>query len=392
MPDYKYLIIGGGMTADSAVRGIREIDAAGSIGLLCSEPSPPYERPPLSKALWKGKQFDSIWRGTGAVPGVTMHLETTAARIEPAAKQVIDSNGAAYQYEKVLLATGGSPRKLEFAGSRCIYFRTVDDYRRLRSLAGEGTRFAVIGGGFIGSEIASALTMNGKSVVMIFPETGIGARMFPADLSEAVTQLYRRKGVEILSGMAVQGIESAGGRLMLRASGAQPLPADGIVAGLGIIPNAELAADAGLEVNDGVVVDEFLRTTSADIYAAGDVARFYHPSLGRTLRVEHEDNANTMGRAAGRNMAGAAEPYSHLPFFYSDLFELGYEAVGELDSRLETVSEWKEPFREGIVYYLRDSKICGVLLWNVWEKVDAARAVIGTGYGRPHPSGSPIPI
>jgi 3-phenylpropionate/trans-cinnamate dioxygenase ferredoxin reductase subunit len=190
----------------------------------------------------------------------------------------------------------------------------------------------------------------------------------------------------------VQGIEYAGARLMLRASGTEPLSADGIVAGLGIIPNAGLAADAGLEVNDGVVVDELLRTTSADIYAAGDVARFYNPALGRTLRVEHEDNANTMGRAAGRNMAGASESYSHLPFFYSDLFELGYEAVGELDSRLETVSEWKVPFREGIVYYLRDSKVSGVLLWNVWEKVEAARAIIGTRYGRSDHPGSLISI
>jgi NADPH-dependent 2,4-dienoyl-CoA reductase/sulfur reductase-like enzyme len=124
------------------------------------------------------------------------------------------------------------------------------------------------------------------------------------------------------------------------------------------------------------VVDEFLRTSSPDVYTAGDVANFYNPDLDKRLRVEHEDNANTMGLLAGRNMVGAAEPYHHLPFFYSDLFELGYEAVGEVDARLETVADWKDLGREGVVYYLREGRVRGVLLWNVWGQVDAARRLI----------------
>jgi 3-phenylpropionate/trans-cinnamate dioxygenase ferredoxin reductase subunit len=378
MNTYKYLIIGGGMTADAAVRGIREIDNSGSIGLLCSEASPPYDRPPLSKGLWKGGALESIWRGTDAVAGVKLHLDTVAARLDPAAKRVTDQAGEIYRYEKLLLATGGAPRRLAIGDAHCIYFRTVDDYRKLRSLAASGSRFAVIGGGFIGSEIAAALSINAKRVIMIFPEAGINARMFPADLSRAVTDLYRSKGVEVLTGRSVEGIEPANGRIMVRVQGMEPLTVDGVVAGLGIIPNSGLAAEAGLKVSDGIVVDEFLRTTAGEIYAAGDVARFHNPALGQTIRVEHEDNANTMGRMAGRNMAGASEPYSHLPSFYSDLFELGYEAVGELDPRLETVAKWKDPFHEGIVYYLRDGKVRGVLLWNVWDKVDQARAVIGS--------------
>jgi NADPH-dependent 2,4-dienoyl-CoA reductase/sulfur reductase-like enzyme len=129
-------------------------------------------------------------------------------------------------------------------------------------------------------------------------------------------------------------------------------------------------------VDNGIVVDEHLQTSTPDIYAAGDVANFFNPALGTRMRVEHEDNANTMGRAAGRAMAGVTEPYTHLPFFYSDLFELGYEAVGELDSRLETFSDWKQPFREGVVYYLKEGRVRGVLLWNTWGQVDAARALI----------------
>jgi NADPH-dependent 2,4-dienoyl-CoA reductase/sulfur reductase-like enzyme len=138
----------------------------------------------------------------------------------------------------------------------------------------------------------------------------------------------------------------------------------------------ELAQAAGLEVGNGIRVDRALRTSRPEIYAAGDVAEFFNPALEKYLRVEHEDNANTMGEMAGRSMAGETVSYDHLPFFYSDLFELGYEAVGEIDSRLETLAEWKEPYREGVVYYLRGGRVRGALLWNVWERVDAARQLI----------------
>ena len=154
------------------------------------------------------------------------------------------------------------------------------------------------------------------------------------------------------------------------------IPVDGVVAGIGTQPNVDLAQAAGLAVDGGIVVDPFLRTSHADVFAAGDVAAFCVAALGERRRVEHEDNAKTMGRFAGRAMAGAPEPYDHLPFFYSDLFDLGYEAVGDLDPRLETVADWKTPNREGVVYYLGDDRVRGVLLWNVWDQVDAARRLI----------------
>ena len=148
------------------------------------------------------------------------------------------------------------------------------------------------------------------------------------------------------------------------------------LAGLGIELNVELAQQAGLTVNDGIVVDAELRTTRPDIYAADDVASFVNRALGTRTRVEHEDNANTMGDVAGQNMAGGGLSYDHLPFFYWDLFKLGYEAVGEVDARDETVADWKDPMKEGVVYYLEAGRVRGVLLWNTWEQVDAARALI----------------
>jgi NADPH-dependent 2,4-dienoyl-CoA reductase/sulfur reductase-like enzyme len=187
--------------------------------------------------------------------------------------------------------------------------------------------------------------------------------------------------VEILSEADVVSIEQEGHQFSIgvrdRIRGEeQALMVDGIVAGIGIAPNIELAQEAGIAVDEGIIVDEFTRTTDPDVFAAGDVAAFTNPALGKRLRVEHEDNAKKMGMVAGKNMAGQATRYEHLPFFYSDLFDLGYEAVGELDSRLEVVSDWKQPYEEGVVYYLRAGRVRGVLLWNVWEQVDAARRLI----------------
>lgn len=375
MTNYQYLIIGGGMTAAAAADGIREVDSTGIIGLISEESDAPYDRPPLSKALWKGKPLDIIWRKMGN-KGIEVHLGHVVKEIVPMQKRVVTDSGNVYTYQKLLLASGGRPRHLAFGNDQIIYFRTLSDYRRLRALTETGRRFAVIGGGFIGSEIAAALALDGKEVVMIFPGNDIGDRVFPHPLAQFVSNFYRQKGVEVLAGEEIIGLEARGNQRVLKTRTGKEIGVDGVVAGVGIVPNVELAQTAGLKVGNGIIVDEFLRTSHPDIYAAGDVAEFYNPALGKRIRVEHEDNANSMGRLAGRNMAGKPEPYTHLPFFYSDLFDLGYEAVGDVDSRLETFADWKRPNEEGIIYYLQNDRVRGVLLWNVWEQVEAARQLI----------------
>jgi 3-phenylpropionate/trans-cinnamate dioxygenase ferredoxin reductase component len=361
-----YLIVGGGMAAAAAAKGIREVDAKGSITILGAEVHRPYQRPPLSKALWQGKPEEGVW--IDLPQGVELISGRRAVAIDRKARTVRDDSGAGHAYRKLLLATGGAPKKLPF-GDGVIYFRTLDDYRKLKTLKGE--RVAVIGGGFIGSEIAASLAASGKKVTMIFPDAGICARAFPAELTQFVTDYYRKKGVDVRAGRSVTGIE---GPTVITDQGR--VEADAVVAGLGIAPETGLAVLAGLGVSDGIDVDESLRTSDPDIYAAGDVARFQNPALGKRIRVEHEDNANTMGAAAGRAMAGAQVKYDHLPFFYSDLFDLGYEAVGEIDARHQTVADWKTPFREGVVYYRNEGRVRGLLLWNTWGQVDNARALI----------------
>lgn len=362
------------MTADAAVHGIRALDSQGTIGLFGAETDPPYNRPPLTKGLWKGDPLESIWRKTGDA-SVDLNLGRRIAAVDLPGKRVTDSAGNIHSFEKLLFATGATPRRLPFGGDDVIYYRSLDDYRRVRALATKGSSFVVIGGGFIGSEIAAGLAMNGCKVTMIFPESGIGARIFPADLAAFLVTYYRDKGVDVRAGEQVASIESSG-RMAVSTKAGKRIEADAVIAGLGVEPDVKLAQGAGLAVEDGIIVDEHLTTSLHDVYAAGDVARFMSPQLGHRMRVEHEDNANTMGTAAGRAMAGDTAAYRHLPFFYSDLFELGYEAVGETDPRLEVIADWKEPFKEGVVYYLSQGRVRGVLLWNTWGQVDHARALI----------------
>src|SRR5215831_17356608 len=364
------------MTADAACRGIRDHDPEGSIGLVGAETHAPYARPPLSKALWQGKEETTVWRGTPEL-GVELVLGRRITELDLDGRTAVDDAGERYGYERLLLATGGTPRRLPSGGDEVVYYRTLDDDRRVRALATEGASFAVIGGGFIGSEVAAALNWTGCAVTMVFPEQGIGARLFPAELAEFVTGYYREKGVDVRPGELVE--EIAGGAV--RLGGGTSIEADAIVAGLGIVPATELAEAAGLPVDDGIVVDELGRAGGREeVFAAGDAARFPAVALGTLVRVEHEDHANSHGRAVGANMAGANTAYTNLPFFYSDLFELGYEAVGEVDSRLETVAEWVDPNRKGVVCYVdAERRPRGFLLWDVWGKVDDAREVIAAG-------------
>ncbi len=375
MESSRYLIVGGGMTGDAAVKGIRERDAGGPIVLVGAEQHPPYARPPLTKSLWSGADEAKIWCGTEDA-GADVRLGRRIVSVDLKGRRATDDAGEEYTWEKLLLATGGRPRTIPGTDG-VVYYRTLDDYRAVRARVHEGASAVVIGGGFIGSEIAASLTANGCRVTMIFPDQGIASRVLPAELSAYVTEEYRRRGVEVLMEEAV-GTADAGS---VTTGSGRTIEADVVVAGLGLEPATDLATAAGLEVDNGIVVDELGRVAGReDVFAAGDVASFPVAALARRFRVEHEDHAKSHGRAVGANMAGANTPYEHLPFFYSDMFDLGYEAVGEVDSRLETVENWQEQNRKGIVAYVDEARRPrGFLFWNVWDHVERGRELIRAG-------------
>lgn len=383
---FKYIIAGAGLAGMSAIEGIRELDQEGTILLIGNENLLPYDRPPLSKKLWSGKKKpEDIFPNDSSFymkNNIHMALGTELADLDAESRTLTDLAGNTYQYEKLLLATGGTPRKLDIPGGDTwgiCYFRYFEDYLRIRHDTLNAKTAVIIGGGFIGSEIAAALNTNGIDVTMVFPESYLVSRVFPDGLGIAIQAHFREKGVKILAGDVPISIEKIDGKFVTATKEGKRLESDIVIAGLGIIPCIVLAEKAGLSVNNGIVVNEFLKTSDPDIYAAGDIANFPYTAIGATVRVEHWDNAINQGKQAGRNMTGINEPYDYMPYFWSDLFEFGYEAVGDLNSRYETFGDWQIENNTGVLYYLNKGKVCGVMTCNIYDKMDEARKMILSG-------------
>jgi 3-phenylpropionate/trans-cinnamate dioxygenase ferredoxin reductase component len=377
---YDYVIVGGGVAAASAVKGIRSGDSSGTIAVLGSEPDKPVYRPDLSKTLWleedKTLEGSSLAGDLDADDSVDLVTDTTVTDIDPDAHAVRLADGTTVGYGKLLLATGAEPRTLSIdPGPRVVYYRTAADYQRLRAVAQEGSHVAIVGGGYIGSEIASALVQNGVDVTLVLDLEDVQEQMFPRALAASLTKAFDDRGVTIVHGSVSGGEENDGG-VRIRLDDGTDISADAAVIGVGVIPRTGLAEAAGIDVDNGIVVDDHLRTSATDVYAAGDVASYPDPLLGRR-RVEHVDHAEKSGEHAGKVMAGADEAYDYTPFFWSDILDYGYEAVGEVTSRNDMVEDWKDgQIGTGVVYYLKSGQVRGVLLWNVWDSVDKAREVI----------------
>jgi len=381
MPIFDHLIVGGGVAGFAAARTIREHDEKASIAMVTNERVGPYQRPALSKALWAGERERAIFYDTEDLDLVLLKGRRVM-RIDPSEHAVVDAAGAVHGYGKLLIATGARPRSLRFGDGIVRYLRNIQDYHAIREAADGGRSFLVIGGGFLGAELAAALTNQGNDVAMVFPESGINARIFPSDLAAYLNAYYAERGVVVYPGSLVRAVERDDADLVRTSLGdGRVLRTHEVVAAIGAVPETGLAESAGLEVSDGIVVDEFFRTSAPDVFAAGDVANYPDPVLGRR-RVEHEDHATHSGHYAGLAMVGHGEPYRHLPLFYSDMFDHGYEAVGVLDPSKKTHTRWDEPFRKGVTYYLDDDgHVQGVLLWNTWKRVDEARTLVRRGGG-----------
>jgi len=310
---------------------------------------------------------------------VDVVLDTMVVGINAADKTITCKDGSTYQYEKLLLATGGTPRRLPIEGGNLeeiYYYRYLDDFLRLKSQVHEETGALVIGGGFIGSEIAAALNINKADVTMLVRESYLVEHVFANKLGNAIQEKYIRRGVKIFTQDSPVSITKRNKHLVTRTKGGKEISSDVIIAGIGIEPEVKLAKSAGLAVENGIVVNEFLQSSSPDIYAAGDNANFPYQVFGKRMRVEHWDNAVNQGKTAGMNMAGARNAYTYMPYFFSDLFDFGYEAVGLVSSKLETFADWQKENDTGVVYYFENGKVRGAMMCNVWNKVDAARELI----------------
>ena len=387
---YIYIIVGAGLAGSSAIEGIRELDKKGPILLLGSEKHLPYDRPPLTKKLWFGKKkVEDIFLHNRAFydnNGVTLLLGRRVVELDAKNKTVHDSTGEIHQFGKLLLATGGVPQTLRVPGGDIggiCYYRYLDDYLGTRESTGVGKSAVVVGGGFIGSEMAAALCINKVNVALINHSGYLCKRVFPESLGLAMESLFQSRGIRMLKGQGPASFERKGSRFVVRIAGGEQIEVDMVIVGVGIRPADDLAKRAGLNIDNGVVVNEYLQTSNPDIYAAGDIARFPYRALGPAMRLEHWDNALNQGKHAARNMAGAHEAFTYMPYFFSDLFEFGYEAVGEVDSRLETFADWQKENEKGVIYYMKEGKVRGAMMCNVWDKVQAARELIQRGKTMP---------
>ncbi|MDT9592534.1 FAD/NAD(P)-binding oxidoreductase [Nocardioides zeae] len=379
---FDYVIVGGGMSADAAAKGIRELDRDGTIAVLGEEPTPPFPRPALSKKLWTDPDFglDDAALATADSTGASVRLDTAVEVLDAEARTVTTAAGEQYAYGRLLLATGGRPRQVAGLepGPRVLYYRTLTDYHRLRELAASHPRVTVVGGGWIGTEIAAALVQNGCTVTLVHPDGVLGASFLAPTLAQRYEDLFRTHGVQLLPGRRATGGRSEGDAVHVDLDDGTTLDSDVVVVGLGIEPAGELATAAGITTADdgSVIVDSHLATSAPGVWAAGDVATYPDRILGRT-RVEHVDNATTMGTVAGRVLAGSGESYDHTPYFYSEVFGTRFEAIGTLDPSAPLVEDHLNDERS-VVYHLSQDgrKVVGVLLWQVEDGLDEARTVL----------------
>jgi NADPH-dependent 2,4-dienoyl-CoA reductase/sulfur reductase-like enzyme len=375
--NYNYIIIGGGMAADSAARGIRQIDPNGTIAIFSRESDPPYNRPPLSKGLWARTRLKQIYRNTDQL-GVELHLTTHVQSLQPEMHTIRTGSGESFGYDRLLLATGSVPNLLAPPSTRIFCYRTLHDYLSVRQFADTGAKFLLVGGGFIGLEMAAALSARGNPVTFLYRDQTPAARIFPEEIGSIFVRKLVLHGVELQSGTSVQSVSESAMGVSVQTTSGQVYRADALLYGIGVRPDTVLAMEAGLEVDRGIRVNRFLQTSHPDIYAAGDVCEFFNLRLSTWMRVEHEDHANQSGLVAGQNMAGQSIEYAYLPYFYTDVFSDHFYGIGEINPELRTRIDWIEPDRRAILYYFSpENRIRGIVLMNLpYSEIETARQLI----------------
>ena len=381
--DVEHLIIGGGVAAAKAAEGLREAGGEGSAVVMTAEPELPYERPPLSKDFLRGeagrektRTHDEAWYREHEVE---VMLATRASTLDPSTRTVTTEIGDQLHYGGLVLATGATPVRLGLPGEELegvYYLRTVDDSERLRAAISRAETMVVIGGGFIGAEVAASGTQMDTRVTLLEVAETLWTRAVGPKMGRFFEEFLRDRGVHVRTRVGAQRLEGDGGVAAVVLPDGTRLPADVVVIGVGVRPEVALAERAGLPVDNGILVDEHLQATER-VWAAGDVANAEHPLFGR-IRIEHWAEALNQGLIAGRNLAGAGERYDRVPYFYSDQFDLSMSYLGHVREWDELVTRGDQRVKEPrfVTWYLREGVPRAALIVNDWDAEDPVREVI----------------
>jgi 3-phenylpropionate/trans-cinnamate dioxygenase ferredoxin reductase subunit len=384
-----FVIVGASLAGATAAAALREEGFSGRIVLVGEEHERPYERPPLSKDYLQGRSerekifvHPSVWY---AEHDIELQLGTRVTRLDAGAHELTMADGRPMRYDKLLLCTGSSPRRLPVPGADLdgvLYLRTVGDSERIMETLASVSRLAVIGAGWIGLEVTAAARNAGVDVVLLEMMELPLLRVLGSEVAQLFAGLHRSHGVDLRFGVRVEEITGHEGQVTgVRLAGGRQVEADAVVVGVGITPNTELAVGAGLLVDNGVVVDEHLRSSDPDVCAAGDVANALHPLLGRHIRVEHWANALHQPKTAAKTMLGGDAIYDRVPYFFTDQYELGMEYSGyvEPDGYDEVVFRGDPNDGEYIAFWLQDGRVLAGMNVNVWDVTDAIQGLVRSG-------------
>ncbi len=383
------VILGAGHAAGQAAASLRQEGYEGEIVIIGDEPHIPYQRPPLSKAYLSGEVDLSRVHLRPAKfyedKNVTLKLGVRAERIDTAAKSVTTDQGETIAYDKLLIATGGRPRKLTIPGSDLAgihYLRTIADVDGIRAEMAPGKKLVIVGGGYIGLEVASVAVTSGLEVHVLEMEERILQRVTTPEMSAYYHKLHESRGVHIHTGTAVTGFSGEGGHVTTVQCGDQAFPADIVIVGIGIIPNVEIAEAAGISCSNGIVVDDHCRTSADDVFAAGDCTNHPNPLLNRQLRLESVPNAMEQARVAAANMCGGDKVYASIPWFWSDQYELKLQMVGFSADGDTQVTRGSQADNQFAVFYLKDDVVVAADAVNSPKEFMICKQLIGNKVDR----------
>jgi 3-phenylpropionate/trans-cinnamate dioxygenase ferredoxin reductase component len=383
------VVVGGGLAGGKMVEELRSGGYDGPLTLLAAEAHLPYERPPLSKGFLSGDaERDTVFvndKQWYADHDVDLRVGEAATAVDLSAHEVTTASGERLGYTQLVLATGSQPRRLDLPGlddahrERILYLRTLDDSERLKTWLRPGVRLAVVGGGWIGLEVAATARGAGADVTVVEMDSLPLQRVLGPEVAAAFARVHREHGVELRTDTSVKAIEAAGEGLRLVLSGGADVEADVVLVGIGIVPDTALAEAAGLEIDNGVVTDAQLRTSDHDVLAIGDVANVFHTALGRRLRVEHWASALNHPAVAARAILGGEDTYDLLPYFFTDQYDLGMEYHGHADpgsDRLVVRGSLDDPAYV-VAWVGADGKVTAAMHVNNWDDSDAVKDLVG---------------